>query len=431
MSRVQVDDSSTAITYSGSWQTSSDSRQFGSSSRFTTSSGATATIVFTGDLVRVVCTNPSVPDGTIRAEFILDGKVDSFSRTSHSTAYYDDQFFFRDGLSKDQQHTLVVRNTGTQVPLHIDYFEIRGGNVVSPLQPDPAPGPGPPPTTNPPRPTTETATRTVIQTSVEVVTSTDVLSPSGSSAGPRTSDSSSSRDESASGSHSSRGNSSGSLPASASGTHSGSVTVTAFQIVTTSISGVAVVTTIGPGGKAGSNHQSQSLSTGAIIGIIVGSLLVLAFIGVLIILLLRKRRRDEDRRSMVRQRMARPSADTLPASAPGTVDRHEDDMERQSTEASSVNPPPRLSLQFMRALNEKSRSLGNGPESDTSTNVAPTTAGISAGISGPNPYAPSFRSSYPLTLPEVAPPAYSSVRMSNTPSTREATLVSTRVEGQS
>lgn len=436
-----MDDSAPAISYSGSWQTSSDSRQFASSSHFTTSSGATATINFTGNLVRVVCTNPAVPDGVIRAEFVLDGKVTSFTRTSHSNAFYDDQFFFANGLQRDQQHTLVVRNLGSQVPLHIDYFEIEGGNVISAPQVGPPPPPPPttrttpPTTTNTPRPTppSATATRTIVETSVEVVTSVNQLVPSASSdtqASSQDRDSSSSRTESTSNSRNVR-SSSGSLPESSAGTNSGSVTVTAFQIVTTSISGVAVVTTIGSGEERGSRNTSQSLSTGAIIGIIVGSLFLIALIGVLVILLLRKRRRDQDRRSIVRQRLARQSADPLPSSAPTTVGHHGDDMERQSTEVSSVDPPPRLSLEFMRTLHEKSQPSGSTShpphaDSDTFTNVPPTTAGTSA----PNAYAPSFRSSYPLSLPEGAPPAYSSVRMSNVPSSREATRASSRFDSQ-
>ncbi|KAH6905803.1 hypothetical protein BKA70DRAFT_1430233 [Coprinopsis sp. MPI-PUGE-AT-0042] len=434
MSRVQVDDSAPGISYSGSWQTSQDSQQFGSSSHFTTSSGASATINFTGNLIRVLFTNPAVPDGVIRADFILDGKVTSFTRTSHLNTFYRDQYFFANGLSQDQQHTLVVRNTGTQVPLHLDYFEIEGGNVVSvPTQinnPPPTTTRTPPPTTNAPRPTpspTQIATRTVVETSVEVVTSGNGPSPSAGSQSvtpSREGSNPSSTGELASNSRNARGSGASSvLEPSSDSTNSGSVTVTAFQMVTTSISGVAVVTTIGSDGGHSRPSQGQTLPTGAIIGIIIGSLFFIGLIGVLAILLLRRRRRNEDNNSVVRQRLARHSTGTSRQSPPAPSMReveHEGDVEAQSTNASSVEPPPRLSLGFMRTLHEKSRPPGGQELSPIGLASGSTVTPLANGATPPNAYAPSFRSSYPLSLPEGAPPAYSSVRLSNAPSSTQA-----------
>lgn len=93
-----------------------------------------------GTEINAYFTNP-IGNGEIQATFTLDGKDFAMPpRHMHYIAYPNDGFFQskRDyGTLSQGAHTLVVRNTGSQGPLNLDYFVIDGSVERQAVQPPP------------------------------------------------------------------------------------------------------------------------------------------------------------------------------------------------------------------------------------------------------------------------------------------------------
>ncbi|KAJ2913985.1 hypothetical protein MD484_g6421, partial [Candolleomyces efflorescens] len=280
-----IDDDSSYIAYSGSWELIRGStRQWGGGTVHSTAQvGATATFRFRGTQVRVVATIPSGP-GSSRSQYRIDGG----SATS---------------ALRDGEHTLVITNVGNSADYRLDKIEwvASDGYPETPLPPLPPAPSSTPITTQPapsnniqssqpvsqPQPSAPSSqpppiTTVVTQVSDSGVTSviTSVVTPAITSV--------------SSGSTGIVGGSSSSGAGSTGGTRttlgSNGETLIVKEVVS------STVTTRDPantdsGVDATGATGGFKLSTGALVGIIVGSLILLFVLLILLFVLFRRYRK--------------------------------------------------------------------------------------------------------------------------------------------
>ncbi|KAF6750554.1 hypothetical protein DFP72DRAFT_1172858 [Ephemerocybe angulata] len=435
-----VDDSSSSVSYSGGWSLVSDSQQYQGSVHSSTSVGNTATIRFTGNSIKVYGTNPAgYAGGLIQATFIIDNQENSWTRTSHGSAYYQD-FMWESGHLSDGTHTLVVRNAGTQVPLRLDYFDIEG-TVAAPAMAAPQPSTSTSQAQSQPQ-TTKVITQTITNTASIQTTVTNTQSKTATTT---TTSTTTTQTSTSSTSHTSLGqstSSTGVVSQSLSVDRSGQ-TVTAFQVITTSVSGVATQVTIYPsgGGSLGATGAAAStISLGAIIGAVVGSLVFIVLLILFLVLCLRRRRRavtlvqsSDDNEGSGGMRESPPQdpfrASVIPRLSeslrPGAASKYRSqqqnvrpftrltevpDNENESTSTGSA-PPSLAPLNF--SSNEKG-ALGS-----TLAPVPPSSSGhswaasLGTNLTSPSPIVSDMSTTYAESSVGEAPPAYHSGRASS------------------
>ncbi|PPR06199.1 hypothetical protein CVT24_000644 [Panaeolus cyanescens] len=316
---TNVDDRHDSIAYRGRWSSSGgDSQYYGSTISATNNNGATATFRFRGTKVKLFLVVPIGNSGSVKIRATLDNRA-PFDQERHAHPYtvYNDVWFEANHLD-NTEHTLVITNTGTEGgnAMQIDRFEIDG----SPISPAPPPPPPPPPTTPTPTPTPQrTATQTtthisshvvtsvVIQTNTVVTTNSVVPTPGISSSDPVSSPSTSGSSLSGSSTVSSTNSASG-ASSSPSQPSAGDKTVTAIQIITTAPNGSVQTITTTPDQQGSLGDTSDEVPLGAIIGGVVGALVLLVIAGILAFLLIRRRKKrialGDDSERLTRRRGA-------------------------------------------------------------------------------------------------------------------------------
>ncbi|PPR06200.1 hypothetical protein CVT24_000645 [Panaeolus cyanescens] len=296
MSTINVDDRDSSITYQGRWSSSGgDPKFFDSTISATNNNGATATFRFRGTQVKLFLVVPIGSSGTVKISSVLDDRAPSVvERNVHSELVYNDQWFDAATLP-NTEHTLVITNIGTEGgnAMQIDRFET-DGSPISPAAPPPPPPPNTPSPTStqaPQRPPVQTAapisshiiTSAISQTNTAATTNSAEPTPgipsSDSVSSPNTSGSSHSGSES-----SAFTNSASDASASPSQASIHDKTVTAIQITTAPNGSVQTITTI-------AEQQGSQAPLGAILGGVVGALVLLVIAGILAFLLIRRRRK--------------------------------------------------------------------------------------------------------------------------------------------
>ncbi|TFK26985.1 hypothetical protein FA15DRAFT_247051 [Coprinopsis marcescibilis] len=288
----RIDDTSSEIVYStGQWQTSQgDSRQYQGTSHFTTVVNAEATIDFRGTRIRVYGTNPG-SGGTIEAFFTLDNVEILWRKTSDGRAQ---DMFWESPTLTNSPHTLIVRNSGgSQVPFHLDFFDIEvpGSPATEP--------PNTPDTPNTPNePTPPLPLNSPVSTPRADPSRTDLPTVNPPAQTPST------------------GQDSPDLPIisqaptndrdSSNNSNGGSITVTE---VSTQVKPVPIFET-NESSKGNISGTKGGLETGAIVGITIGALALILLLGIFVLLLKRRRKRLD--------KEARGSSDLVYQAGPGT-----------------------------------------------------------------------------------------------------------------
>ncbi|KAG2006289.1 hypothetical protein CC2G_002615 [Coprinopsis cinerea AmutBmut pab1-1] len=440
---VIIDD--TRISYSDGWQISgTHERQEQGRTHFTTTSGATATITFSGTFIEAFGTNPaSHAGGRIEALFILDGETPfRLERTSHASAYYRDSWFKRENLP-NREHTLVIQNVGTRVPLHLDFFQIEGSLVTpAPSNPPPPNTPSPPPaepTTSP----TPTFFRSVPSSSIAEPPQSERETPTpatnllqSSSILPDLDELLTTTTRAVTDSSRERGSSSGRSESTGRPTADLQTTVTELQVVTTSISGQPVEITLD--GTKPSGGISSGLPIGVVVGISLGAVALLILLAIFLVLLYRCRQRRKRRLGGHRGTYAYGGSSDAPGLFPYEVsgggplasesktalvrsasdsgrpfqllDDTANDIGTPTTAAgntSSLAPnPPSLTLDF---ANEKSQPLSDSMSPYTATTPHDGGRSPSSTLANPSRFSSGLSSYHNFE----APPAYTSGRDSD------------------
>ncbi|KAJ3540942.1 hypothetical protein NMY22_g4091 [Coprinellus aureogranulatus] len=167
-----VDDTSSYITYSGSWtRISGSTRQWNGAVYSTSQAGATATFRFRGTALKVTGTVPA-GSGTVHSRYTIDGGNPILvDRRCGSGDAYSELFLERSGLSA-VDHTLVITNVGSEADFRLDKIEwlpvSNDPDSERPLPPAPPPPPPPPPPTSTPTQTRNPPTSVVTQTVTSV-----------------------------------------------------------------------------------------------------------------------------------------------------------------------------------------------------------------------------------------------------------------------
>ncbi|PPQ71160.1 hypothetical protein CVT24_009841 [Panaeolus cyanescens] len=316
---TNVDDRHGSVAYRGRWSSSGgDPKYYGSTISATNNNGATATFKFRGTQVKLYLVVPIGNSGTVRIRSQLDDRAPSErERNAHPNTVYNDMWFDAANLP-NTEHTLVITNIGTEGgnAMQIDRFEIDGSPVSAAAPPPPPPPPSPQttptptPTQAPPQTTAQISSHVVtsVVTQINTVVTTNSLEPTPgiSSSDPVSSPNTSGSISSLSGSSTvSSANSASGAPTSPSQPNASDKTVTAIQILTTAPNGSVQTIMVTPDQQGSQGDTSNEAPLGAIIGGVVGALVLLVIASILAFLLIRRRRkrvaRGDDSEHLTRQ----------------------------------------------------------------------------------------------------------------------------------
>ncbi|KAF8523462.1 hypothetical protein BU17DRAFT_85760 [Hysterangium stoloniferum] len=120
---VHVDDTSTAISYVGNWQSfTGSSRQWKQTVHDTSSVGATATLNWRGTQVTIIGTIPIGTGSTISSYQLDNGTPTTVTFQCGPTTAFN-QVFWDSGITRDGEHMLVIKNEGTTADFQLDEID--------------------------------------------------------------------------------------------------------------------------------------------------------------------------------------------------------------------------------------------------------------------------------------------------------------------
>jgi hypothetical protein len=383
-----IDDNNPAITYGGAWGTYTSTStyggsMYGGSGRSSHHVSDTVTLSFTGTRIQAYFTMPK-DEGTvytIQATFNLDGSTTKV--VTHDTHPYDinhDNWFDSWDIPNGQ-HTLTITNTSPNGawPIVFDSFSIEG-TPVTPRPPRPPSQPNQPnqPTQN--RPTT-TSQNPLGATAPHTTTGTSDANPSNTALAASN-------------------ESTTMLTSSMSGVRERTVTI---QQTSTGADGSVTTQTAVIVNTAATSTPDFPL--GAIIGIVMCSVLILLLL-IFLVLFLRRRRKnrrlkipehgDEIERRNTRTRRT----DVTPFPLAGRASS----PESQSSEYHGIHPsgvPEKTGLHDVDERSEHSMALSStAPLFSNSTSENSENDGTTASFSTP-PHASGARTASPTLLPSI------------------------------